>query len=202
MSLRFATEPRASRRLLGRQDPQDLLDRRMPWIMGGMALWALLILLRLLWLQGVEHKRYRAKADQQHTTLVPVPPIRGELRDRRGEPLAISIKVESLFVDPRVFYPTFRPGKGEERYWGEPDRRAATEMAAKLAPISAQLGVLHVARDDHLDARIDCRDPRDVDQVRDVGVGDVYEQRFGRGHRFPRGPRRSSGWAKGPASRA
>ena len=110
----------------------------MPWIMGGMALWALLILLRLLWLQGVEHKRYRAKADQQHTTLVPVPPIRGELRDRRGEPLAISIKVESLFVDPRVFYPTFRPGKGEERYWGEPDRRAATGMAAKLAPILEQ----------------------------------------------------------------
>lgn len=110
----------------------------MPWIMGGMAFWALLILLRLLWLQGVEHKRYRAKADQQHTTVVPVPPIRGELRDRRGEPLAISIKVESLFVDPRVFYPNYRPGKGEERQWGEPNRKAAAEVAAKLEPILEQ----------------------------------------------------------------
>ena len=138
MSLRFATEPHASRRLLGRQDPQDLLGRRMLLIMGGMAFWGLLILLRLLWLQGVEHKRYRAKADQQHTTVVPVPPIRGELRDRRGEPLAISIKVESLFADPRVFYPDYKPGKGEERQWGNPDRKAAAEVAARLAPILEQ----------------------------------------------------------------
>jgi len=138
VSLRFATEPHASRRLLGRQDPQDLLSRRMPWVMGGMAFWGLLILLRLLWLQGVEHKRYRAKAEQQHTTVVPVPPIRGELRDRRGEPLAISIKVESLFADPRVFYPEYKPGKGDERQWGNPDRKAAAEVAAKLAPILDQ----------------------------------------------------------------
>ncbi len=138
MSFRFATEPHASRRLLGRQDPQDLLSRRMPWIMGGMAFWGLLILLRLLWLQGVEHKRYRAKAEQQHTTVVPVPPIRGELRDRRGEPLAISIKVESLFADPRVFYPEYKPGRGDERQWGNPDRKAAAEVAARLAPILEQ----------------------------------------------------------------
>ena len=110
----------------------------MPWIMGGMAFWALLILLRLLWLQVVEHKHYQAKADQQHTTVVPVPPIRGELRDRRGEPLAISIKVESLFADPRVFYPDYKAGKGDERQWGNPDRTAAAEVAAKLAPILEQ----------------------------------------------------------------
>ncbi|MDP1832148.1 MAG: penicillin-binding transpeptidase domain-containing protein [Geothrix sp.] len=138
MSLRYATEPRIPRRLLGRQDPQDLLSRRMPWIMGSMAFWALLILLRLLWLQGVEHERYRAKAEQQHTTVVPVPPIRGELRDRRGEPLAISIKVESLFADPRVFYPDYKATRGEERQWGNPDRKAAAEVAAKLAPILEQ----------------------------------------------------------------
>jgi cell division protein FtsI (penicillin-binding protein 3) len=103
-----------------------------------MAFWALLIFLRLVWLQGVEHKHYQTKADHQHTTVVPVPPIRGELRDRRGEPLAISIKVESLFADPRVFYPDFKAGRGEDRQWGEPDRKAASEMAAKLAPILEQ----------------------------------------------------------------
>lgn len=106
--------------------------------MGSMALWGLLIFLRLLWLQGVEHKRYQAKADQQHTVVVPIPPIRGELRDRRGEPLAISIKVESLFADPRVFYPDYKAGRGEERQWGDPDRKAAAEVAAKLAPILEQ----------------------------------------------------------------
>ncbi len=138
MFLRFATEPRSSRRLLGRQEPQDLLGSRMPWILGSMAFWALLILLRLLWLQVVEHRKFHAKAEQQHTTVVPIPPIRGELRDRRGEPLAISIKVESLFVDPRAFYPDYKPGRGEERQWGTPNKKAAAEMAEKLAPILEQ----------------------------------------------------------------
>ena len=138
MFLRFATEPRSSRRLLGRPEPQDLLGSRMPWILGSMAFWALLILLRLIWLQVVEHRKFHAKAEQQHTTVVPIPPIRGELRDRRGEPLAISIKVESLFVDPRAFYPDYKPGRGEERQWGTPNRKAAAAMAEKLAPILEQ----------------------------------------------------------------
>ena len=138
VSFRFSTVPRSARHLLGRQDPEDLLGRRMPWILGGMALWGTFILIRLLWLQGVEHQKYQARADRQHTTMVPIPPIRGELRDRRGEPLAISIKVESLFADPRIFYPDYKPGRGEERIWGEPDRKHALEVAAKLAPILEQ----------------------------------------------------------------
>ena len=143
MFLRFATEPRSSRRLLGRPEPQDLLGGRLPWILGGMAFWALLILLRLLWLQVVEHRKFHTKAEQQHTTVVPIPPIRGELRDRHGEPLAISIKVESLFVDPRAFYPDYKPGRGEERQWGSPNRKAAAELAEKLAPI-LELSLIHI----------------------------------------------------------
>ncbi len=137
MPLPFVTQPRASRRLLGHQEAEDLLVRRLPWLLGAMLLWALAIFLRLVWLQVVEHGRYRARAEQQHTTVVPIPPIRGELRDRRGEPLAISIKVESLFADPRVFYPDYK-AKGEERSWGDPDRKAAARVAAKLAPILEQ----------------------------------------------------------------
>ena len=138
MSLPFTTQPRATRRLLGRQEAEDLLGARLPWLLGAMLLWALAILLRLFWLQVVEHTRYQLRAEQQHTTIVPIPPIRGELRDRRGEPLAISIKVESLFADPRVFYPDYKAGKGEDRPWGEPDRKAAAQVAAKLAPILEQ----------------------------------------------------------------
>jgi len=139
VSLPFVTQPRATtRRLLGRQEAEDLLGARLPWLLGAMLLWALAILLRLLWLQVVEHSRYQLRAEQQHTTIVPIPPIRGELRDRRGEPLAISIKVESLFADPRVFYPDYKAAKGEDRAWGEPDRKAAAQVAARLAPILEQ----------------------------------------------------------------
>ena len=119
-----ALTAREPRRLLGRPEAQDLAASRLPWLFGGMLLWALLIFGRLVYLQVIDHKRYQVRAENQHTTKLPIRPIRGELRDRLGESLAISIEVESLFVTPQDFYPAYRIGKGEERTWGEPDRKA------------------------------------------------------------------------------
>jgi cell division protein FtsI (penicillin-binding protein 3) len=101
-----------------------------------MLIWVSLIILRLLWLQVIEHRSYRIRAEHQHTVVVPIQPIRGELRDRRGGSLAISLRVESLFATPAAFYPDYRSGKNEgERTWGEPDRESAQKVAAALAPI-------------------------------------------------------------------
>jgi cell division protein FtsI (penicillin-binding protein 3) len=101
-----------------------------------MLVWVVLIFLRLVWLQVIEHPYYRTRAAHQHTVVVPIEPIRGELRDRRGGSLAISLKVDSLFCTPPAFYPDYRAGKAEgDRYWGEPDRDAAARVAAQLAPI-------------------------------------------------------------------
>lgn len=127
-------QPRTPRPLLGRPEPQELLAARMPWLLGGMLLWAVLILGRLVWLQGFEHRRYAQRALQQHTEKITIDPIRGELRDRRNESLAISLKTESLFANPPSFYPDYAV-KGDERVWGEPDRKRAAEVAAKIAPI-------------------------------------------------------------------
>ena len=127
------------RRLLGRPEPQELVAFRLPWLLASMLLWMVAIFLRLIWLQVVEHRYYRIKADQQHTVVVPIQPIRGELRDRRGGSLAISLKVESLFCTPASFFPDYRPGKGDSgRNWGGPDREAAVKVAARLAPILDQ----------------------------------------------------------------
>jgi cell division protein FtsI (penicillin-binding protein 3) len=124
------------RRLLGRPDAQDLAIARMPWVLGTMLFWVVLIVLRLFWLQVVRHSEYRRRAQQQHTTTIPILPIRGELRDRRGGSLAISLKVESLFATPPAFYPEASTEKGEQvRSWGEPNLREAQRVAAKLAPI-------------------------------------------------------------------
>jgi cell division protein FtsI (penicillin-binding protein 3) len=126
----------APRRLLGRPEAQDLAASRLPWLLGGMLFWMSLIVLRLLWLQVIRHPEYAKRAEQQHTTNIPIPPIRGELRDRRGGSLAISLKVESLFVTPPTFYPDSKIEKSEQdRIWGEPDRAEAQRVAAKLAPI-------------------------------------------------------------------
>ena len=132
--LQSFTSPKTARPLLGRPEAQELMASRMPWILGGMLIWAVLIIGRLVWLQGFEHRRYATRALQQHTEKITIEPIRGELRDRRNESLAISLKTESLFANPAAFYPEFEV-KGDERSWGPPDRKAASEVAAQLAPI-------------------------------------------------------------------
>lgn len=124
------------RRLLGKPEAQDLAAPRLPWILGLMLFWALAILLRLLWLQVIAHERYHQRAEHQHLTHVPIPSIRGELRDRRGVSLALSTKVESLFCTPTSFYPDFKGGRGEnDTTWGEPDRKSAHKVAASLATV-------------------------------------------------------------------
>lgn len=133
---RLMSGPTPPRRLLGRPEAQDLAVTRMPWIFWGMVLWVSMIILRLFWLQVVKHREYQRKAQQQHTTTIPIPPIRGELRDRKGGSLAISLKVESLFATPPSFYPDSKTDADDQvRNWGEPDREAAARVAAKLAPI-------------------------------------------------------------------
>jgi cell division protein FtsI (penicillin-binding protein 3) len=108
----------------------------MPWVLGAMVLWMLLIVLRLFWLQVVRHREFQRRAQRQHTVTVPILPIRGELRDRRGGSLAISLKVESLFATPPTFYPDAKTEKDEQvRSWGAPDLRAAQSVATRLAPI-------------------------------------------------------------------
>ena len=84
-----------------------------------MVFWVVMIFLRLIWLQVVEHRHYRIRAAHQHTVTVPIEPIRGELRDRRGGSLAISLKVDSLFCTPPAFYPDYRAAKDDNgRFWG------------------------------------------------------------------------------------
>lgn len=132
--LQSFTSPKTPRPLLGRPEAQELLAARLPWILGGMLLWAVLIAGRLVWLQVFEHGRYAKRALQQHTEKVTIDPIRGELRDRRNESLAVSLRAESLFANPPVFYPDYSQ-EGEERRWGQPDRQRAEQVAARLAPI-------------------------------------------------------------------
>jgi cell division protein FtsI (penicillin-binding protein 3) len=133
--INILSSPHPPRRLLGRPEPQDLLASRLPWILATVLVWVAAILLRLIWLQVVEHTHYRIRAEHQHTVVVPIEPIRGELRDRRGGSLAISLKVDSLFCTPPAFYPDYRTEKGDNvRNWGDPDRDAAVKVAAQLAP--------------------------------------------------------------------
>ena len=119
----------------GAPEARQLSALRRPWVLGFVAFWAAAVFLRLFWLQVVQHRAYHERATRQHLTTVKIMPIRGELRDRKGDSLAISLRVESLFADPRTFYPDYDGEKGGADKWGEPDRKAAAAVADKLAPV-------------------------------------------------------------------
>ncbi len=65
-----------------------------------LALWALAIFGKLITLQVVEHAQYLAKARSQQEHEIDIPAPRGSIFDRNGQPLAISVPVASVSVNP------------------------------------------------------------------------------------------------------
>lgn len=63
-------------------------------------LWAALIVFRLLQLQILQHDKYRTLAQQQQEKVVEVRAPRGTILDRAGQPLAMSLPVDSVCVNP------------------------------------------------------------------------------------------------------
>ncbi len=63
--------------------------------------WAAAIFGRLLQLQILEHSELRRLADSQHQRNLEVRAPRGAIFDRGGRPLAMSLPVDSVAVDPR-----------------------------------------------------------------------------------------------------
>lgn len=63
--------------------------------------WGLIIACRLVWLQVVRHDEYAAAARAQQRHRFPIPSLRGEVLDREGYPLAISIRTQSAVVNPQ-----------------------------------------------------------------------------------------------------
>jgi cell division protein FtsI (penicillin-binding protein 3) len=63
-------------------------------------LWAVLILLRLFELQVLDHENYVRLAAQQQQRRIEVRAPRGDILDRNGHPLAMSLPVDSVCINP------------------------------------------------------------------------------------------------------
>ena len=110
--------------VLDRQAPCGQLvsfSRRLTWLAGGAVFWAGLIFAKLFSLQIVHHSDYSRLARQQQELKVEIPAPRGPIFDRTGQPLAMSIPMESVFVNPlRV-----------------PDMGVASEILARILNLDA-----------------------------------------------------------------
>ena len=75
--------------------------RRRVWVAAAViALWAVAIQARLVYLQVVRHKELAAKADRQQMRTIEAPAKRAEIVDRNGHVLATSVDADTVYAVP------------------------------------------------------------------------------------------------------
>ena len=95
--------------------PEAGLPARGPaarWVIGGAAGVLLLLALRLADLQILRHGGLADKAERQQHREAQIPARRGEIQDRTGKPLAVTLMVPSIYAEPRRLakgYTAWRP---------------------------------------------------------------------------------------------
>jgi cell division protein FtsI (penicillin-binding protein 3) len=74
--------------------------RRLTFLVAAVLLWAAAIFYELVSMQVMHHQKYLTLAHKQQERNITVQPPRGDIFDRSGRPLAISVPVDSVFVNP------------------------------------------------------------------------------------------------------
>jgi cell division protein FtsI (penicillin-binding protein 3) len=76
-----------------------------------LGVWSLTLVGRLVYLQIFKSEEYRLKAEQQQIGYIELSPKRGDILDRHLDELAISVKIDSVFVHPREVIEPLRTAK-------------------------------------------------------------------------------------------
>src|SRR5882724_2184834 len=74
---------------------------RTTFLAGGAAVWGVAIFGKVFYLQVLRHKQYAQMAREQQMKMVEVPGPRGSIYDRNNQPLAMSVPVDSVYVNPK-----------------------------------------------------------------------------------------------------
>jgi cell division protein FtsI (penicillin-binding protein 3) len=83
---------------VGRTSPSG--NARLYYLAGFIALWFVIIAGRLMWLQLVHYGEYTQKAARQQQRSIEVSPVRGNIYDRNGNELAMTVSADSIFAVP------------------------------------------------------------------------------------------------------
>lgn len=68
-----------------------------------LGVWMIGIIVRLVWLQVVQHDHYVARAAQNQTSQIETLAMRGPILDRNGKELAVSVIFDSIYADQKQF---------------------------------------------------------------------------------------------------
>src|SRR5256885_14230464 len=77
-----------------------MVERRLTWLAGIVLLWGAAIFFKLVSLQVVHHREYSSQARARQELSIQIPAPRGTIFDRAGQPLAMSVSSQSVYIDP------------------------------------------------------------------------------------------------------
>jgi len=79
---------------------KDRSNNRLYYLAGFLAFWFLVICGRLVWLQVIHYGDFTQRAARQQQRSIEVAPVRGNIYDRNGNALAMTVAVDSIFAVP------------------------------------------------------------------------------------------------------
>jgi cell division protein FtsI (penicillin-binding protein 3) len=75
-------------------------DRRLTWLIAILLCWGAAVFVKLVSIQIFHHAKYMADARRQQEQKITLPAVRGNIYDRNGHPLAVSVSADSVSVNP------------------------------------------------------------------------------------------------------
>lgn len=103
--------------------------------------WALVIFLRLVDLQTFREEHYRLQSDSQQQGFIVVTPRRGEILDRNLRELAISVRADSVYAQPRKIQEPMAVAKRLAPLLGVPTDSLFEELSSDKTFVYLERGV-------------------------------------------------------------
>jgi cell division protein FtsI (penicillin-binding protein 3) len=139
---------------------------RLRWVAIGLAVWAVIVVARLVQVQIFEHRVWEAESARQRERTVEVEEPRGDIRSRDDRLLAGSVERVAVYANPRKIPRDQRPGLATKlaRLVGRP-------RGEILADLEGRDGFYYVAKD--LDPQV----AEEISKLRQRGVGTLRTER-------------------------